>query len=59
MDSDLQEEQVGMKRSEMVEPKSGWSPVGDKEGEFKSKMVLAVEFIVAEREAERDFKVIE
>lgn len=48
-----------MKRSEMVEPKLGWSQGDEEEGEFKSKMVLAVEFMVAEREAESDFKVIE
>lgn len=35
---------MGMKISEVVDPKIGWSQADEEEGEFKSKMVLVVEF---------------
>lgn len=42
---------MGMKSSEVVDPKIGWSQADGEEGVFTSKKVLVVEFIMAEREA--------
>lgn len=57
VDSDLWEERVEMRKSGMVKLESGgsWKTVGK-----ESKMILAVvEFVVAERKAETDFKIFE